>query len=451
METLSWERVAFATGAGGDAEAGVRQAYREAGLPEPEWIITLGSPAAGAVAAAWLTGDAALRERLKQTVLRSLPEHVTLAGPGAPADLKAPAAPETSADLKAPAEAAAALGAPTGSGMPAGPEPSTVPGRPTVPGASAGLGSSARAGASVGTGSSGGVEQVAGPVEGEAFSWEGLLRELEVLSGREGFDPGRSVRDAVRTVPWERARTAAHAELGPAGWAALWAETGGRLWPQVNRIVADLRRSVADLGEDLRHVTLDAVLGQHEAPWLSAFDGLDGLKRAAEASGWWWPYERLAIVTERPAELHLDDLGRLHRADGPAMAFSDGFALNAWHGMPVPAEFGATMSELTPERIRDEENAELRRVMLEHFGLERYLAESGAQPQHSDETGVLWRIELLDDEPVAMVEVVNSTPEPDGTRRTYFLRVPPWVRRAREGVAWTFGLSEQDYIPQHET
>ncbi|MEU0567343.1 DUF6745 domain-containing protein [Nonomuraea sp. NPDC005983] len=425
METLSWERVAFATGPGGDAEAGVRQAYREAGLPEPERIITLGSPAAGAIAAAWLTGDAALRESLKQTVLRSRPELVTLAGPATPP----------------------AVGSSADSGT------------------SAGLESSARAGASVGAGPSGGTEQVAGPAEGEAFGWEGLLRELEVLSGREGFDPGRSVRDpgrsvrdpgrsvrdAVRTVPWERARTAAHGELGPAGWAALWAETGGRLWPQVNRIVADLRRSVADLGEGLRHVTLDAVLGQHEAPWLSAFDGLDGLKRAAETSGWWWPFERLAIITERPVELHLDDLGRLHRADGPAMAFSDGFALNAWHGMPVPAGFGATMSELTPERIRNEENAELRRVMLEHFGLERYLAESGARPQHSDETGVLWRIELLDDEPVAMVEVVNSTPEPDGTRRTYFLRVPPWVQRAREGVAWTFGLSEQDYIPQHET
>ena len=33
---------------------------------------------------------------------------------------------------------------------------------------------------------------------------------------------------------------------------------------------------------------------------------------------------------------------------------------------------------------------------------------------------------------------MNSTPEPDGTRRTYFLRVPPQMRTAREAVAWTF-------------
>ncbi|UBU15000.1 DUF6745 domain-containing protein [Nonomuraea gerenzanensis] len=378
MTTLTWERVAVATGPGEGAEEAVRQAYREAGLAEPERVLVLPSPLAGAVAAAWLTGDEQVRASLEQAIVKQ-----------------------------------------NGTAVPA----------------------------------------------------------------HGGGDPGRSVREAVRTGPWERARAAAYAELGPGGWAERWAETGGRLWPQVERLVGDLRRAIADWGagravgsgrdsavaagrgritdlgadqdgERLRRVTLDAVLGQHDAPWLSAFDdadGLGGLMRVAERAGWWWPYERLAIVTERPVELHLDDLGRPHRADGPAVSYADGFALHAWHGMPVPPGFGATMTGLTPERIRAEPNAELRRAMLEHFGIERYLAESGAEPVQSDETGVLWRIELPDDEALVMVEVVNSTPEPDGTSRTYFLRVPPWVRRAREGVAWTFGLAEADYRPERET
>jgi hypothetical protein len=46
---------------------------------------------------------------------------------------------------------------------------------------------------------------------------------------------------------------------------------------------------------------------------------------------------------------------------------------------------------------------------------------------------------------VTVVEVVNSTPEPDGTHRTYWLRVPPRTRTAREGVAWTFGMDAADY------
>ncbi|MGW3342527.1 DUF6745 domain-containing protein [Nonomuraea rubra] len=390
MATLTWEQVTVATGPAEGAEEAVRQAYREAGLAEPERVLVLPSPLAGAVVAAWLTGGETVRAGLERAGLLR-----------------------------------------------------------------------------------------------DGLGLGGLLTDGRGLGS---LDPGRSVRDAVRTGPWERARAAAYARLGHAGWAQLWAETGGRLWPQAERLVSDLRRAIADrgaaldtalgtdtdleaerFGESLRNVTLDAVLGQHDAPWLSAFDGVDGLdglggvggvdgagglgglKRVAERAGWWWPYERLAIITGRPIELHLDDLGRPHRADGPALSYADGFALHAWHGMPVPPEFGATMTALTPERIRSEANTELRRAMLEHFGLDRYLAESGAQPVHSDETGMLWRIELPDDEPLAMVEVVNSTPEPDGTSRTYFLRVPPWVRRAREGVAWTFGLTEDDYRPQRET
>jgi hypothetical protein len=37
-----------------------------------------------------------------------------------------------------------------------------------------------------------------------------------------------------------------------------------------------------------------------------------------------------------------------------------------------------------------------------------------------------------------MLEVENSTPEPDGSHKPYFLRVPPEVRTARETLAWTF-------------
>jgi hypothetical protein len=275
-------------------------------------------------------------------------------------------------------------------------------------------------------------------------------------------DAGRPVRDAVRTRPWEAARSAAQAGLGAREWSAAWARTGGGLWQQVHGLVARIRQGLGELGTGeaealLRQATLDAVLGQHDAPWLALFEaverreGLTGLAETARAAGWWWPYERLAIVCDRPSELHRDEPGRLHRGDGPALSYTDGFALYAWRGMPIPADFTDTLAGLTAERIAAEGNAELRRVMLENFGYDRYLAETGARPVHRDETGVLWRIEMPGDEPVAMVEVVNATPEPDGTRRTYHLRVPPRTRTAREGVAWTFGLIEDDYEPVRQT
>ncbi|MFJ4870156.1 DUF6745 domain-containing protein [Streptomyces sp. NPDC088757] len=277
-------------------------------------------------------------------------------------------------------------------------------------------------------------------------------------------DRGRSVREEVRTRPWAEERRRLHDALGPAGWAAHWQATGAVLW-DLNRALADriraaVTRAHEERAEDgrpggARLVLLDAVLGQHDAAWLAAFDGhgerLAGLAAVAAHAGWWWPYENVAVVCERPVELHRDEAGRLDRGDGPALAYPDGFALHAWRGMAVSAAFLAGLPDLTPERIREEGNAELRRVMLEHYGYDRYLTASGARHEQHDETGVLWRIELADDEDVAMVEVVNSTPEPDGTHRTYWLRVPPATRTAREGVAWTFGLRPEVYEPLVQT
>ncbi|MEE1839210.1 MULTISPECIES: DUF6745 domain-containing protein [unclassified Streptomyces] len=301
----------------------------------------------------------------------------------------------------------------------------------------------------------------AGLAEPERIVWVDSPRAA-VAAVEKLVDAGRSVRDEIRTRPWAQERRRMYDELGPAGWSALWSATGAQLWETTAALAERIRAGVvADLSEgpedasDVRLVLLDAVLGQHDAAWLAAFDGrgdrLDGLAEVARHAGWWWPYERAVVISERPEALHRDEAGRLDRGDGPALSYRDGFALHAWRGMPVPAEFLEELNSLTPKRIREEENAELRRVMLEFYGYDRYLTESGAEPVHRDETGVLWRIALDGDEDVVMVEVVNSTPEPDGTHRVYWLRVPPGTRTAKDGVAWTFGLQGDAYAPVRQT
>ena len=294
-----------------------------------------------------------------------------------------------------------------------------------------------------------------------AVSEAGPVAAELAAQGCAAVHPGASLRAALRTAPWAAARSTAHAGLGPTGWAQLWTGAGAAPWRLVvDRIAGPLRaRLREDLPAPARSALLDAVYGQHDAGWLAAFAALGRtddpplapLAGLARSAGWWWAYDEVAVLTERPAEVHRDNVGRLHRGDGPALAYPDGYALHAWRGMPVPTDLLAELPRLTANRITAEPNAELRRIMLEHYGYERYLREAGARRVHHDECGTLWRLTFRDDEPLTMVEVVNATPEPDGEHRVYWLRVPPRTSTAREGVAWTFGLTAEEYAPLVQT
>lgn len=173
------------------------------------------------------------------------------------------------------------------------------------------------------------------------------------------------------------------------------------------------------------------------------------LARVTSVVCWWWPFRTGALLCERPVRLERDADGRLHCATGPAIAYSDGFTVHAWHGVIVPRD--VIEDPLTPDQIVAESNTEIRRVQLERYELLRFVSEGGARQVHQDNFGQLYRIESSDAEPGVLVRVTNRTPEPDGTFREYVLRVPPEVRTAREAVAWTFGKSAAEYAPAIET
>jgi hypothetical protein len=123
----------------------------------------------------------------------------------------------------------------------------------------------------------------------------------------------------------------------------------------------------------------------------------------------------------------------------------------AWHGVRVPRYVILTPRDITVEIIQKENNAEVRRVMLERYGVGRYLEDSGARVIHSSGNNILYKQDLPNDESIVCVRVLNSTPEPDGELKSYFLRVPPDIVDADAAVAWTFGMDKAEYKPSIET
>jgi hypothetical protein len=282
-----------------------------------------------------------------------------------------------------------------------------------------------------------------------------------------GHEVGEPVRDRV----WDRVLTRIEHRVGRRVGNDAWREIRSRIWGALDRGLRALVRDPisAQLGSQLRsQVAALAQLrhcanGQFDASWAGLYDTfrafgvtavigeLDGICTLTQSCGWWWPFKGLCVLTERPTCLERDEEGRLHSTSGPALAYPDGWSIYAWHGVRVAEAVILRPESITVRQIQRETNAEIRRALLERYGFERYILDGGGQPIHTDNSGTLYRLDLPGAGPQFMVCVTNSTPEADGTFKRYVLRVPPTVTTAREAVAWTFGMKEEDYSPTIET
>lgn len=174
--------------------------------------------------------------------------------------------------------------------------------------------------------------------------------------------------------------------------------------------------------------------------------------------GWYWTFDKVCVLTERPTEFHTEQVNReltneyqLHNEIGPAISYRDGWSIYAWHGVTVPDYVILDPGSISLKSIQRQRNIELRRILLERYGFERFIMDSGAIPVDADRFGTLYKIEMENDEPLTLVSVMNSTLEIGGERKRYLLRVPPFVHSAKRAVAWTFDCADYEYNPQQET
>ena len=182
---------------------------------------------------------------------------------------------------------------------------------------------------------------------------------------------------------------------------------------------------------------------QTETPEVTGLDQIDPLKNLASHIGWWTPLKDVVIMQHKPLEIHLDENNRLHNTDGCAVKYrgkSDVCNLYRINGVIVTDKI--INREFNAADIENEENVEVRRVMIDLYGQEKFLQETNAEVVHEDDFGVLYKKELKNDQPIFVVKVVNSTPEPDGSYKDYHIRVDPdcygGLKTARAAIASTW-------------
>ncbi|MFD0637171.1 DUF6745 domain-containing protein [Catenulispora yoronensis] len=182
----------------------------------------------------------------------------------------------------------------------------------------------------------------------------------------------------------------------------------------------------------------------------AAFRPVDGVAAVARSAGWWWPFEDVAVASERPTVRTLDREGRLHAEDGPALAYPGGLAAHFWHGRVVPRW---AVLEPTVARIAAEANVEVRRCAIEAMGWARFAEEAEltlldecADPGNPGQwlglhavPGKVWGT------PAHVLVCTNGSPDLDGGRHTFGLLVPVTVGSALGAAAWGYGLTAEEY------
>lgn len=142
---------------------------------------------------------------------------------------------------------------------------------------------------------------------------------------------------------------------------------------------------------------------------VEGIEPLDPWFAASRVCGWCWLYWDVAIITDRPLQLHVDVQGRLHNETGPAVEYADGLKVFAWHGVRIPEEWITDKANLKVETALTFPNLEQRRAAAEIIGWERVLAELP--------------LKVIDTDADPMVGMLFSVRLPDTDKDTHFLKV----------------------------
>lgn len=155
----------------------------------------------------------------------------------------------------------------------------------------------------------------------------------------------------------------------------------GRLWPISMRVDHD--QAMAMGGRTIRSCynfgNLSTTAFFYEVCGVKQLQMFEPIMRIARNCGWWIPRWGSCVIQHRPVEIRLSPAGLPHSETGMAVRYRDGWGVWAIDGVVADEQLVLRPETQTVQQIDAEENNDRRAIRMQRFGLDRYLAESGAQ------------------------------------------------------------------------
>ncbi|MEA5464835.1 DUF6745 domain-containing protein [Leptothoe sp. PORK10 BA2] len=182
--------------------------------------------------------------------------------------------------------------------------------------------------------------------------------------------------------------------------------------------------------------------------------------RAAQHLAFINPFKEICFVSDRP-RFKRDTQNNLHAEGEPAVIFPDSFGMNYfYHGTALPQYIGSVHpSQWQPHWILQEQNAEVRRCLIQEIGYARICQELQAEEMDCWREYTLLKLPVYDDysripelppwerhdevqgDSVYLLKMICPS-----TGSTYAIRVPPSMRSAREAATWINWGSDPEWF-----
>ena len=228
---------------------------------------------------------------------------------------------------------------------------------------------------------------------------------------------------------------------------------GGNMWPGASSYLESMRDVIGLTG-------------------LPGWDAYKWWEDCAKHGSFRVVHREFCIVSDFPEYIEVDDKIQQHCEKSHSHKWRDGWALWHWHGIIVTQKIIESPETITIDEIRNQNNAEIRRVMITRMGWDKFVSQAKVKVIHNDslvtkfpsipvselvdhgsrlvtsyrdgkeDAELILCEELTDFEGRPLVFVRLTDPS---TGRQYILRTKHYVKRCYEAVGISFGITEDQY------